>query len=177
MWAVLDGKLSSRPNRTPIWQVDTKSYGIVGAPAVEISVPSGRGRVNAEASRLVVVADDDASIRRLVARHLRRLDCDVLQARDGEEALRLALEHEPDLLIVDIRMPGLSGYEVTREIRRLLAARVRVLLVSGSVSSAEIAEGYAAGVDAYLKKPFAGEELLEQVQALLRPAGNGRGTA
>jgi DNA-binding response OmpR family regulator len=130
-----------------------------------------------EATRLVVVADDDAGIRQLVALHLQRLGCDVLEAGDGAEALRLALEHEPDLLVVDIRMPGLSGYEVTREVRRLLAARVRVLLVSGSVSSAEIAEGYAAGVDAYLKKPFAGEELLEQVQALLRPAGNGRGTA
>jgi DNA-binding response OmpR family regulator len=133
--------------------------------------------VNAEARRLVVVADDDASVRRVIARHLRRVGCEVLEARDGEEALHLVLEHEPDLLVVDARMPGLTGYEVTREVRSRLVAHVPVLLVSGSVSSAEVEAGFEAGVDAYLKKPFAGEELLEQVQALLRPAGNRRGAA
>jgi DNA-binding response OmpR family regulator len=118
----------------------------------------------------VVVADDDAGIRQLVALHVQRLGCDVLEARDGEEALRLALEHEPDLLVVDAGMPGLSGYAVTREVRRMLAARIPVMLMRGSDLSADISEAYEAGADAYLKKPFTSEELRERVQALLAPA-------
>jgi CheY-like chemotaxis protein len=129
--------------------------------------------VNAEARRLVVVADDDASVRRLVARHLRRLGCDVLEARDGEEAVRLVLERKPDLLVVDARMPRLSGYEVTRELRSRLPTRVPVLLISGSLPSAEISEGFEAEADAYLRKPFSGQEFSEVV-ALLLAANGGR---
>jgi DNA-binding response OmpR family regulator len=121
----------------------------------------------------VVVADDDAGIRRLVARHLGRLGCDVLEARDGEEAVRLALEHEPDLLVLDVSMPGLSGYEVMRKLRTRLPTRVPVLLISGSVLSAETSEGFEAGADAYLRKPFSGQELSEVVAVLLA-ANRGR---
>jgi DNA-binding response OmpR family regulator len=126
-----------------------------------------------ETRTLVIVADDDADIRRLVGLHLLHLGFEVLEARDGEEAVHMALEHEPDLLVLDVRMPGLSGYEVTREVRRRLSAYIPVLLISGSVLSADISEGFEAGADAYLKKPFAGEELQEQVQALLAPTGSG----
>jgi CheY-like chemotaxis protein len=116
--------------------------------------------------RLVVVADDDAAIRQLVALHLRRMGWAVLEAPDGEEALRLVLDREPDLLVVGGAMPGLSGYEVTSEVRRQVRTRVPVVLMRGSVLSADIAEAYEAGADAYLKKPFTSEELREQVQAL-----------
>jgi DNA-binding response OmpR family regulator len=105
--------------------------------------------------------------------HLLRFGFDVLEAEDGEEAVRIALEHEPDLLVLDVRMPGLTGYEVTREVRSRLPAHVPVLLISGNVLSADISKGYEAGADAYLKKPFAGEELREQVQALLASTGTG----
>jgi two-component system response regulator ResD len=129
----------------------------------------GRGRAHVTARPLVIVADDDAGVRALVALHLGRLGCDVLEAGHGEEAIQLALEHDPDLLVVDVRMPGLSGYDVTREVRRRLPARVPVLLISGSVLSADIYEGYDAGADAYLKKPFSGEELRERAASLLGP--------
>jgi two-component system response regulator ResD len=127
----------------------------------------GHAKVKAGAKRLVIVADDDAGIRHLVALHLRRLGCTVLEAPDGGETLRLVLEHEPDLLILDVGMPGLSGYAVTREVRRMLTARVPVMLMRGSDLSADISEAFEAGADAYLKKPFTSEELREQVQALL----------
>jgi DNA-binding response OmpR family regulator len=127
-------------------------------------------RPEREAKRVVVVADDDAGIRHLVALHLRRLGFEVLEAPDGEEALRLALEHEPDLLVVDVGMPGLSGYAVTREVRRVLEARIPVMLMKGSDLSADISEAYEAGADAYLKKPFTSEELRDGVQAILPPA-------
>jgi two-component system response regulator ResD len=117
--------------------------------------------------RLALVADDDAGIRALVALHLRCLSLDVVEAQDGEEAVRLALDHKPDLLVVDVRMPGASGYEVTREVRRLLPGHVRVLLMTGSVLSSELSEGFEAGANAYVRKPFTGDELREQVESLL----------
>jgi two-component system, OmpR family, response regulator ResD len=129
--------------------------------------------MNPGAGRLVVVADDDAGVRRLIAHHLRSLGCDVLQAPDGEEAVRLALEREPDLLVLDVAMPGLTGYEVTRELRTRLSTRVPVLLISGSVRSADVSEGFEAGADAYLRKPFSGDELLESVAVLLATTANG----
>ncbi len=92
-----------------------------------------------------------------------------IQAYSVEEAIRLALEHEPELLIVDVRMPGVSGYDVTRELRGRLSTRVPILLISGSVLSADIHEGFEAGADAYLKKPFTGEELRERAASLLGP--------
>jgi DNA-binding response OmpR family regulator len=128
---------------------------------------------------VVVVADDDPDVRALIALHLRRRGCEVLEAADGVGALRLVFEHEPDLVVLDVRMPGLSGYEVTRELRSRLGAHVPVLLVSGSVQPDDVSEGFRAGADAYLMKPFAGEDLLEHVDALLAPGkrsatGSGR---
>ena len=129
--------------------------------------------MNPEGRRLVLVADDDAGIRELIVRQLQPLDCDVLEARDGEEAVRLALAHEPDLLIVDIGMPGLSGYDVTREVRRRLPPHVRVLVISGSGASDEVSEALEVGADGYLRKPFGGAELREAVREFLTPAENG----
>lgn len=129
--------------------------------------------MNPEGRRLVLVADDDAGIRQLIVRQLQPLDCDVLEARDGEEAVRLALAHEPDLLILDIEMPGLSGYDVTREVRSRLPPHVRVLVISGSAASDELSEALEVGADGYLRKPFGGAELREAVRELLTPAENG----
>jgi CheY-like chemotaxis protein len=118
--------------------------------------------------RLVLVADDDAALRRLVALQLLQfLDCEVLEAQDGDEAMRLALERQPDLLIVDVIMPGASGYDVTREVRRLLPGHLRVLIMSGSALSGDMADAFEAGANAYLKKPFSGEELREGVESLI----------
>jgi two-component system response regulator ResD len=123
--------------------------------------------VSVKSGRSAVVVDDDAGIRELVALHLGELGFDVVHAPDGNEGLRLALDHEPDLLVVDVRMPGMSGYDLTREVRRLLPGYVRVLLMTGSVLASDLAEGFEAGADAYLKKPFAGQELRERIESLL----------
>jgi len=125
--------------------------------------------VNPDERRLVLVADDDPGIRQLIVRQLQPLDCDALEAGDGEEALRLALAHEPDLLILDIGMPKLSGHDVTREVRSRLPRHVRVLLISGSGVGDEVSEALAVGADGFLRKPFGGEELLEAVRELLTP--------
>jgi CheY-like chemotaxis protein len=135
-------------------------------PGITLEEPEGRPDVTREARRRVVVADDDAALRELIALHLRPLGWAVLEAADGEQALRLVLEREPDLLVVGGAMPGLDGYEVTREVRRLVGPHLPVVLMKGSALSADIAEAYEAGADAYLKKPFTSEELRERVHAL-----------
>jgi DNA-binding response OmpR family regulator len=116
---------------------------------------------------VVVVADDDADIRGLVAVQLETVGYEVHVAEDGEAALALALELRPSVCVLDVRMPGLSGYEVTRALRTRLGDAVRVLLLSASVERDKIHEGLEAGADAYMEKPFSAKELRDRVRELL----------
>lgn len=117
---------------------------------------------------LVLVADDDVDIRALVAFRLERFGYEVLQAADGEEALRLALERNPDLAVLDVMMPKLTGYEVTRRIRATEAtSRMPVILLTARVQEADVTEGFEAGADDYIRKPFSPQELGARVQAIL----------
>jgi len=116
----------------------------------------------------VLVADDDTDVRGLVAYRLRRSGYQVVEARDGEEALRLALEHVPDLVVIDVMMPKLDGYEVTRRLRSEEATRrVPVILLTSRSQEADITSGFASGADDYLTKPFSPDELVARVRAVL----------
>jgi len=120
-------------------------------------------------NKLVLIADDDEDILQLVSIHLLRLGCDVIVARDGAEALSLALERRPALALIDVTMPKLDGIEVTRLLREAEETRsLPVILLSARVQEADVAKGLEAGADGYLAKPFAGSELRERVAALLR---------
>ncbi|MEZ5099160.1 MAG: response regulator [Thermoleophilia bacterium] len=113
---------------------------------------------------LVLVADDDADIRALVAFRLRKSGYDVLEAGNGSEALRLAKERRPALAVLDWMMPGLTGVEVVEHLRADPAtAQVPVLLLTARVQEADVARGLEAGADGYLKKPFSPKELSERV--------------
>ena len=117
---------------------------------------------------VVLVADDDPDILRLVAFRLERAGYDVVQATDGEEALRAATELEPDLAVLDVMMPKLTGYDVTRRIRETDATkRMPVILLTARVQEADVARGFEAGADDYLRKPFSPQELRARVQAIL----------
>jgi DNA-binding response OmpR family regulator len=119
---------------------------------------------------LVLVADDDRDILQLVSFRLERADYEVVQANDGEEALRLAKELRPDLAVLDLMMPKLNGYEVIREIRRNEETKaIPVILLTARVQEADVARGFEAGADDYLKKPFSPQELRARVQAILGP--------
>lgn len=116
----------------------------------------------------VLVADDDADVLALVARRLKRAGYLVITAEDGTEALRLAQESVPDLALLDIMMPGLSGYEVTEALRQEPATeRIPVILLTARVQEADVNRGFAAGADDYIKKPFSPQELSSRVQAVL----------
>ena len=117
---------------------------------------------------VVLVADDDDDIRDLVAFRLDRAGYDVLRAGDGQQALDLAREHHPDLAVLDVMMPKLTGYEVTRELRADAAtSRIPVILLTARVQEADVARGFEAGADDYVKKPFSPQELKARVQAVL----------
>jgi DNA-binding response OmpR family regulator len=117
--------------------------------------------------KLVLVADDNEDILALIAVSLKLADHDVLLARDGEEALELALGHKPDLAVLDVRMPHLNGHEVLRRIRRNSSIEMPVILVSAMASEEAIAEGRREGADDYITKPFRPQELLRKAEAAL----------
>src|SRR6187551_4392 len=103
------------------------------------------------AQTLVLVADDEPDLRSLVQYSLRGAGYEVVTAADGGEALDLALEHKPDLAVLDVRMPKLTGLEVTRRMRDNDAtAHTPVLLLTAAVEKEDVAEGFAAGAYAYL---------------------------
>jgi DNA-binding response OmpR family regulator len=116
----------------------------------------------------VLVADDDEDILSLVAFRLERSGFEVLKAIDGEEALRLAIEEIPDLAILDVMMPRLDGYEVTRQMRaNEKTRRIPVILLTARAQEDDVAAGFEAGADDYVKKPFSPQELGARVQAIL----------
>ena len=117
---------------------------------------------------VVLAADDDKDILELVAFRLERSGYTVLRARDGEEALRLALEAKPDLAVLDVMMPKLDGYELTRRLRAEDAtSRMPIILLTARAQDADVQAGFDAGADDYLRKPFSPQELRARVQAIL----------
>ena len=121
-----------------------------------------------ESRQVVLVADDDEDIRALVSLRLQRSGYEVVAARDGEEAFRLACEHHPDLAVLDVGMPRLTGYEVTERLRENEGTRsLPVILLTARAQESDRERGLQAGADAYIKKPFSPQELRDSVRAVL----------
>ena len=114
----------------------------------------------------ILVADDEASIRRILETRLKMVGYDVITASDGEEALEAFSKHNPDLIILDVMMPKLDGYGVTREIRRNSDVPIIILTALGDVS--ERITGLELGADDYVIKPFSPKALEARVKAVLR---------
>ena len=121
---------------------------------------------------LVLVADDEPSMLELVARHLRTMSdpkLEVIQASDGEEAWRLAREHLPDLVVLDVMMPGMSGWEVCRKIREDVAlAHTGVVMLTGIGENLNQMTSPLYGADAYIDKPFEFEDFDDKVRDTLK---------
>jgi two-component system KDP operon response regulator KdpE len=120
----------------------------------------------------VLVVDDEAQIRRALGSILSTRGYDVIFASGGREALDLAIEHNPDLVILDLAMPELGGLEVCRELRTWYTAPILILSVRGG--DPDKIAALDLGADDYITKPFSAGELLARVRALLRRA-SGRG--
>lgn len=116
----------------------------------------------------ILIVDDEAQIRRALRSILAARKYEVIQAVNGDEALDLAVDHTPDLVILDLSLPGLSGVEVVRELRAWYKGPILILSVrSGDKDKIETLD---LGADDYLTKPFSAGELLARVNALLRRA-------
>src|SRR5437763_15256317 len=116
----------------------------------------------------VLVVDDDDDIRTLVAELLQRAGLDVDQASDGRAGLRAFHQSPPDLVVLDVSMPGLDGWQTLERIRDL--SDVPVIMLTARGAELERVRGLQAGADDYLVKPFGRQELVARVQALLRRA-------
>jgi two-component system phosphate regulon response regulator PhoB len=116
----------------------------------------------------VLVADDDADIRDLVAFKLEQAGFDVITAEDGPGALSAAQQRIPDIAVLDISMPGMSGLDVCRMLRADPAtADVMIIMLTARAQENDVEGGFSAGADDYLIKPFSPRELTTRVQALL----------
>ncbi|MBN9606002.1 MAG: response regulator transcription factor [Actinomycetales bacterium] len=114
----------------------------------------------------ILVADDDPQILRALRILLTARGYEVVTARDGAGALAAAVDTHPDLIVLDLGMPGLSGVEVIEGLRGW--SRVPVLVVSGRTDSRDKVDALDAGADDYVTKPFAADELLARIRALSR---------
>ncbi len=121
---------------------------------------------SADSKQRILVADDEASIRRILETRLKMQGYDVVTAEDGEEAVEVYNKANPDLVILDVMMPKMDGYGVTREIRRTSDVPIIILTALGDVS--ERITGLELGADDYVIKPFSPKELEARVKAVLR---------
>ncbi len=118
---------------------------------------------------VVLIADDDDDILQLLAFRLERAGYEIVQARNGKQALSLALELLPALAVLDVMMPELDGYEVTRELRTNEAtSSMPIILLTARAQTQDAARGLAVGADDYVKKPFDARDLRERIERLLR---------
>jgi DNA-binding response OmpR family regulator len=116
----------------------------------------------------ILVADDDIEILSLVTRHLRRTDATIFEASDGEEALKIARREKPDLVVLDVMMPGMSGWEVCRAIREDSGlSQTRIIMLTGIGERLNEMTSPLYGADDYLDKPFDFEELARRVEEQL----------
>jgi two-component system, OmpR family, response regulator ResD len=116
----------------------------------------------------VLVVDDEPTIVEIVARYLERAGFQTLQAMDGPEALRLADFHRPDLVVLDLMLPGLDGIEVMRRLHERPGKRVAVILLTARGEESDRLVGLRHGADDYVVKPFSPAELVARVEAVMR---------
>ena len=117
---------------------------------------------------VILAADDDLDILGLVAFRLERSGYTVLQAQDGEAAFALAMEHKPDLAVLDVMMPKMDGFELTRRLRAEESTkRMPIIMLTARAQDADVEQGFDAGADDYLRKPFSPQELRMRVQSIL----------
>jgi DNA-binding NarL/FixJ family response regulator len=119
-------------------------------------------------SKRLLVVDDEPNLLRAVAACLKTEAYEVNTARSGHEALMQLAESVPDLIISDIRMPGMDGYKLARQLRGSpRTALVPIIFLTAKDETADRIEGFRAGVDAYLTKPFEPDELIAVVNGIL----------
>ena len=113
----------------------------------------------------VLIVDDDVVLLRFMTEFLEGEAYEVIKANNGAEALRLAYREHPDIIVLDIMMPGMDGFQVTKRIREM--ADIPLILLTAKSTEADKLQGFQLGVDDYITKPFSFAELSARIQAVL----------
>ncbi|MFP4395350.1 MAG: response regulator transcription factor [Anaerolineales bacterium] len=120
----------------------------------------------------ILVAEDERDIRELIAFTLRFAGFDVALASNGEDAVQKAPQMQPDLILMDVRMPRMTGYQACDALKKLPETEdIPVVFLSAKGQESEIQEGLKAGAMDYILKPFAPDELTAQVKKILKELG------
>jgi two-component system alkaline phosphatase synthesis response regulator PhoP len=123
-------------------------------------------------NRKILIVDDEPNILVSLEYLMKREGFEVLLARDGQEALDVLRRERPRLVLLDVMMPGKSGFEVCQELRADEAIRdTLVLMLTAKGRDTDVAKGMGVGADAYVTKPFSTRELVDRVRGLLEGAG------
>lgn len=124
-----------------------------------------------EMARRILIADDEPNIVISLEYLMKREGFEVSIAEDGDQAVAMIRADPPDLVILDVMMPRLNGFEVCQEIRSDPKLQsVRILMLTAKGRETEVTKGLALGADAYVTKPFSTKELVERVRAMLADA-------
>lgn len=118
----------------------------------------------------ILIVEDEQTISRVLAVYLQHAGYKVIQAYDGEEALQFFKDHSPNLVLLDVMLPGMDGWSILEEIRKINACPVIMLTALGDVDYR--LKGLNNGADDYISKPFIGEEVIARVSAVLRRSSN-----
>lgn len=119
----------------------------------------------------VLVVDDEPKILRLVGRNLQAEGYLPILAANGDEALRLAAREQPDLVLLDLRLPDIDGLEVCRQLRQF--SQAPVIMLTARAREIDKLQGFKAGADDYITKPFSVREMLARIEAVLRRVKDG----
>lgn len=129
---------------------------------------AGKNPVNNNQAQVLVV-DDESAIREMIQFALRRAGMDVSGAADAREALARISENKPDIILMDWMMPGVSGLDLTRRLRREpVTADIPIIMLTAKVTEDDKVAGLEAGTDDYVIKPFSPRELIARINAVLR---------
>jgi DNA-binding response OmpR family regulator len=115
--------------------------------------------------KLVLMIDDDATLLELLSAHVRSAGYQVVIASDGEEGLNTAHEEQPDLVVLDLMMPGMDGWEVCQRLR--YTSHVPIIMLTAKRDEVDKLRGFHLGVDDYVTKPFSFAELVARIRAVL----------
>ena len=121
-------------------------------------------------AKRILIADDEPNIVAALEFLLQQDGFEVEVARNGEEALSLARDRSPDLILLDVMMPLLGGHEACRRIRERAGRAVKIVMLSARGGRLEVEKGLGAGADLYIVKPFSTRELIQKIQGLLAAA-------
>lgn len=120
-------------------------------------------------TRTILVVDDHEDNRRILRDLLRSAGYEVVEATTGEDGVRMAEARPPDLILMDIQLPGIDGYEATRRIKAHESLRrIPLIVVTSYALSGDDAKAFAAGADAYVAKPFSPRAMLAKVREYLK---------